>query len=175
MAPSRKNKEDAKGSTQGSGKTSDTTPKTGTTDDQGGMDLLSDSEEDKDVPGAGIQRVTCPVDGCSWFQPITATFPASEANRSAELHMFGAHDLQLGGSMAQFSASVSDTLAILREQSASPRPPPAARMEAAPRPTCKEGMSLTEWRSFLHSWKLYKLSIASLTCASQCTGTGGAL
>ena len=157
MAPSRKNKEDAKGSTQGTGESSDTTPKTGTTD-QGGVDLLSDSEEDKDVPGAGIERVTCPVDGCSWFQPITTSFPASEANRSAELHMLGAHDLQLGGIMSQFAASVSDILTILREQSASPRPPPAARMEAAPRPACKEGMSLSEWRSFLHSWQLYKRS-----------------
>ena len=152
MAPSRKNKEDAKGSTQGTGESSDTTPKTGTTDQgAGGVDLLSDSEEDKDVPGAGIERVTCPVDGCSWFQPISTSFPASEANRSAELHMLGAHDLQLGGSMAQFAASVDQTMAQLREQSASPCPPPAARMEAAPRPTCKEGMSLTEWRSFLHS------------------------
>ena len=156
MAPSRKSKEESKGSTQGAGESSDTTPKTVTTDN-GGADLLSDSEEDVG-PGAGIERVTCPVDGCSWFQPITSSFPASEANRSAELHMLGAHDLQLGGSMAQFAASVDQTLAQLREQSASPRPPPAARMEAAPRPTCKEGMSLTEWRSFLHSWKLYKLS-----------------
>ena len=49
--------------------------------------------------------------------------------------MLGAHDLQLGGSMAQFAASLSDTLAKLQEQSASPRPPPAARMEAAHRPT----------------------------------------
>ena len=49
MAPSRKNKkEDGKGSSQGSGETSETTPKTGTTsttaDDQG-LDLTSDSED----------------------------------------------------------------------------------------------------------------------------------
>ena len=136
MAPSRKNKkEDGKGSTQGSGETSDTTPKTGTTsttaDDQG-LDLTSDSEEEKDVPGAGMERATCPVDGCGWFQRVSTEFPASEANRSAELHMLGAHGLHLGGSMAQFAASVDQTLAILREQSALPRPPPAARMEAAP-------------------------------------------
>merc|ERR1711951_53506 len=31
-------------------------------------------------------------------------------------------------------------------------------MEAAPRPACKEGMSLSEWRLFHHSWQLYKLS-----------------
>ena len=163
MAPSRKQKkEDGNGSTQGSGETSDTTQNNGTTsttqqDDQQ-FDLTSDSEEEKDVPGAGMERATCPVDGCGWFQRVSPEFPASEANRSAELHMLGAHGLHLGGSMAQFAASVDATLAQLREQSASPRPPPAARMEAAHRPTCKEGMSLTEWRSFLHSWKLYKLS-----------------
>ena len=67
------------------------------------------------APGAGIERVTCSLDGCSWFQPITTSFPASEANKSAELHMLGAHDLQLGGSMAQFAASVSGTLAKLQE------------------------------------------------------------
>ena len=115
MAPSRKDKkEDGKVSTQGSGETSDTTPKTGTTstttDDQG-LHLLSDSEEDKDVPGAGMERATCPVDGCGWFQRISKEFPASEANRSAELHMLGAHGLHLGGSMAQFAASVDRTLA----------------------------------------------------------------
>ena len=72
--------------------------------------------------------------------------------------MLGAHGLTLGGGISQFAAAVSDTLVKLQEQSALPRPPPAARMEAAPRPSCKEGMSLSEWRSFLHSWKLYKRS-----------------
>ena len=142
MAP----KIDPQVSAQGTGESSDTNKQQ--------MDL----DQLEEAPGAGMERVTCPVDGCGWFQRVTTEFPASEANRSAELHMLGAHDLRLGGSMAQFAASVDATLAQLREQSASPRPPPAARMEAAHRPTCKEGMSLTEWRSFLHSWKLYKLS-----------------
>ena len=118
-------------------------------------------ETEKDqvrVPGAGMERVTCPKDGCGWFQRVTTDFPAAEANEAVKIHMFGAHDLQMGGSMAQYADSVNQTLDLLRAQSASPRPPPAARLEAATRPTCKEGMSLTEWRSFLHSWKLYKLS-----------------
>merc|ERR1712130_690003 len=110
------------------------------------------------VTGLKMERVTCPKDGCGWFQRVTTDFPAAEANEAVKIHMFGAHDLQFGGSIAQYAASVNQTLDLLREQSASSRPPPAARMEAATRPTCKEGMSLTEWRSFLHSWKLYKLS-----------------
>ena len=142
MVPSTRTKVDPNGSTQGTGESSDTTPKTVTTNN-GGMDLASDSEEDV-AAGAGIERVTCPVDGCTWFQPITTLVPASEANRSMELHMLGAHGLTLGGGISQFAAAVSDTLVKLQEQSASPRPPPAARMEAAPRPSCKEGMSLSE-------------------------------
>ena len=114
----------------------------------------TEQEDELEVPGAGMERVTCPKEGCGWFQRVTKEFPASEANKSAEIHMLGAHNLCLGGSMAQYAASVDATLALLREQSASPRPPPAARMEAAHSPPCKEGMSLTEWRSFLHLWKL---------------------
>ena len=158
MAPSARTvKVDPQVSAPGTGESSDTTNQQPPATQQEGLDLASDSEEEV-AAGAGIERVTCPVDGCTWFQPITTSFPASEANKSAELHMLGAHNLQLGGSMAQFAASVSSTKTILQEQSASPRPPPAARMEAAPRPACKEGMSLSEWRSFLHTWELYKCS-----------------
>ena len=97
----------------------------------------TEKEDQVRLPGAGMERVTCPKEGCGWFQCVTKEFPASEANRSVEIHMLGAHNLQLGGSMAQYAASVDATLALLREQSASPRPPPSARMEAAHRLTCK--------------------------------------
>ena len=153
MAPSTRTvKVDPKVSAPGTGESSDTTTKPGTTQEDG-LDLASDSEEEV-AAGAGIERVSCPVDKCTWFQPITTLVPASEANRSVELHMLGAHHLTLGGSMSQFAAAVSDTLVKLQEQSALPHPPPAARMEAAPRPACKEGMSLSEWRLFLHLWQL---------------------
>ena len=99
MAP----KIDPQVSAQGTGESSDTNKQQ--------MDL----DQLEEAPGAGMERVTCPVDGCGWFQRVTKEFPASEANRSAELHMLGAHDLRLGGSMAQYAASVDATLALLRE------------------------------------------------------------
>ena len=68
MAPSGKGKVDPKVSTQGTGESSGTT--------NNGVDLTSDSEEDVGA-GAGIERVTCSVEGCTWFQPITTLVPAS--------------------------------------------------------------------------------------------------
>ena len=58
MAPSGKGKVDPKVSTQGAGESSGTT--------NNGVDLTSDSEEDVGAR-AGIERVTCSVEGCTWF------------------------------------------------------------------------------------------------------------
>ena len=53
----------------------------------------TEKEDQVRLPGAGMERVTCPKDGCGWFQRVTADFPASEANRSAELHMLCAPNM----------------------------------------------------------------------------------
>ena len=66
MAPStRTAKVDPKVSAPGTGESSDTTTKPGTTQEDG-LDLASDSEEEV-AAGAGIERVSCPVDGRTWF------------------------------------------------------------------------------------------------------------
>ena len=68
--------------------------------------------------------------------------------------MFGAHDFTLdGGGQSQFNHLVVDTLARLVEQGALSRLQ-SAKLEPAPQPDCKEDMSMTEWNTFLHSWKL---------------------
>ena len=82
------------------------------------MDLLADSDDGEGGARAGIERVMCSVAGCTWFQPITAAIPASEANKSLEFHVLGAHNLTSGGSNSQFAALVSQTLVKLQEQSA---------------------------------------------------------
>ena len=110
MAPSGKGKVDPKVSAQGTGESSGTT--------NNGLDLASDSEEDVGA-GAGIERVTCSVEGCTWFQPITTLVPASEANKSMELHILGAHGLSIGGGNSQFATLVSDTLAIVMSSTSS--------------------------------------------------------
>ena len=79
MAPSTKNvKKDPGGNTRTDESDATTTGKTVT---QQELDLVSDSDDGEGGAGAGIERVTCSVHGCTWFQLITSLDPASEADK----------------------------------------------------------------------------------------------
>ena len=94
MAPSTKNvRKDSSGNTRADESDATTTSKTVT---QQELDLVPDSDDGERGAGAGIERVSCSAQGCIWFQTITAKVPASEANKSMELHILGAHGLSIG-------------------------------------------------------------------------------
>ena len=111
MAPSTKNvKKDPGGNTRTDESDATTASKTVT---QQELDLVSDSDDGEGGAGAGIEWVLCSYTERPWFQPITTAIPASEANKSMELHILGAHGLSIGGGNSHFAALVSDTLAKL--------------------------------------------------------------
>ena len=119
-----------------------------------------DDSLSEELSRQGVERVSCDVPACQWFRPITSSISYAQALETYGLHLLARHGISKTGTPASSMDTLglmSDTLAQLVAQGASPRLQ-SAKLESAPRPTCQEGMSLTEWRVFQHNWDLYKQS-----------------